>query len=310
MTIILEINNGALAGAESFEHLITEQINPETRDIDRMSTEDIAAAINRQDAGVHEAVAKEIPRIAMAVDMIAASLRQGGRLFYIGAGTSGRLGVLDASECPPTYGVDPGLVTGIIAGGDTALRNSVEGVEDDREAGMADIGASGAAKNDVVVGLTASGRAPYVLGALARAKELGCGTVGVCCCENTRLAELADICIAPIVGPEAVMGSTRMKAGTAQKMVLNILSTAAMIKLGKVYGNLMVDVQPKNHKLYDRAERITMLATGCDRETARANLDRTSYHAKSAIVMILTGCSREEALERLERNGGFVRECL
>lgn len=295
---------------EDFSAIATEQRNEETVNIDCLSALEIVNAINRQDAGIHLAVQKEAARIAQAIDMITDSFRRGGRLFYIGAGTSGRLGVLDASECPPTFGVDPSMVVGIIAGGDHALRSAVEGVEDDYGAGVREIAAHQIGEKDTIVGITASGRAPYVLGALTAAGAAGCQTVGLCSSADSRLAQVSGVCITVEVGPEVILGSTRMKSGTAQKMVLNMLSTGAMIQTGKVYGNLMVDMQPKNTKLVDRAIRIVEMAAGCGRETAVNVLEQTDYHTKPAIVMILTGCSKEEALKKLENHGGFVRKCL
>lgn len=295
---------------EDFSAIATEQRNEETVNIDCLSALEIVNAINRQDAGIHLAVQKEAARIAQAIDMITDSFRRGGRLFYIGAGTSGRLGVLDASECPPTFGVDPSMVVGIIAGGDHALRSAVEGVEDDYGAGVREIAAHQIGEKDTIVGITASGRAPYVIGALTAAGAAGCQTVGLCSSADSRLAQVSGVCITVEVGPEVILGSTRMKSGTAQKMVLNMLSTGAMIQTGKVYGNLMVDMQPKNTKLVDRAIRIVEMAAGCSREAAVNVLEQTDYHTKPAIVMILTGCSKEEALKKLEDHGGFVRKCL
>jgi len=238
------------------------------------------------------------------------AFQQGGRLIYVGAGTSGRLGVLDASECPPTFGVPPEMVHGIIAGGDAALRQSAEDAEDRIEAGRNDIIAAGVTAQDVVVGIAASGRTPYVAGALACAREIGATTIALVCNPETSLAELADVVIAPVVGPEVLLGSTRMKAGTAQKLVLNMLSTTAMIRIGKVYSNLMVDLQASNEKLWDRGERIVQMATGCTDEEAAKAFREANGKAKTAIVMLLARCDATRAEELLHRAGGFVRRAL
>jgi len=290
--------------------LVTEERNPGTLDIDMVETVEMLKKINNEDKKVPPAVEKEIPSIAKAIDAIAERLRGDGRLFYIGAGTSGRIGVLDASECPPTYGVDPEMVQGIIAGGDTAIRKSTEGVEDDACQGRADLLNKKLITKDVVVGLAASGRTPYVLGAMEYARSIGVLTVGICCTPENLMKSYADIMIVPVVGPEVITGSTRMKAGTAQKLVLNMISTGVMIKLGKVYSNLMVDVRATNQKLVQRARRIVKQATGAGEDITDRVLKETGFNVKLAIVMILTGLPRDEADRLLEKNKGHVRETL
>ncbi|HEX6971696.1 MAG TPA: N-acetylmuramic acid 6-phosphate etherase [Limnochordia bacterium] len=294
---------------ERFERLTTEARSA-YHDLDARSTVAILEAINAEDQRVPAAVGREIPHIAAAVDAIADRMARGGRLIYVGAGTSGRLGVLDASECPPTFSVSPELVQGVIAGGPPALTTSIEGAEDDPDAGARDLEARGVTAADAVVGVAASGRTPYVLGAIRWARQAGALTVGLACNAHSELAREVEIMICPIVGPEVLSGSTRMKAGTAQKLVLNMISTTVMIRLGKVYSNLMVDIDPKNEKLIDRAQRIVRLATGCSREEARAALSATGWRPKVAIVMLLTKRSAAEAEKLLARAGGFVREAL
>ena len=289
---------------------ITEAQNPRTGDIDRLSSLEIVALINDEDALVAPAVRKELPQIAQAVDVVVERLQRGGRLFYFGAGTSGRLGVLDASEMPPTYGVPRALVQGFIAGGDAALRRSVEGAEDDAEAGAQAVRETGVNEADTVMGIAASGSTPWVLGALTEARRHGAATIALTCNPDSALARLADVAIAPVVGPEVVAGSSRMKAGTAQKMVLHMLSTAAMVRLGKVYGNLMVDVQPTNAKLRQRARRIVAAACGVSMEEAATLLARCKGETKTAIVAGLTGATPEEARQRLARAGGRVHAAL
>lgn len=288
----------------------TERANPQTADIDTQSSLGIVTLINDQDAAVAPAVRRELVHIAQAVDVIVERLQRGGRLFYLGAGTSGRLGVLDASEMPPTFSVSPDLVQGYIAGGDAALRRSIEGAEDDMAAGAHTVQGAGVTEADVVVGIAASGTTPWVLGAIAEARQRGAATVALTCAPDSPLACSADIAIAPVVGPEVIAGSSRMKAGTAQKMVLNMLSTATMIHLGKVYGNLMVDVQPTNAKLRRRAVQILQEATGADAGSARRALDATGYEVKPALVMLLAGIDADEARHRLSRAGGFVRQAI
>lgn len=293
--------------------LITEARNPATAHLDELSTLQMLQLINSEDAKVAEAVRHELPSIAQAVDEIAARFLKGGRLFYIGAGTSGRLGVLDASECPPTFSVPAELVQGLIAGGDSALRLSSEHSEDSPEGGAHDLGHAGLAHDqrpDVVVGVAASGRTPYVLGALAYAKSKGCLTIGLSCVPSSELALAADIAITPVVGPEAITGSTRMKAGTATKLVLNMLSTGVMVRTGAIYGNLMVNVRPTNAKLVDRAQRIIAEATGCTPDEA-ANLLRASGNdVKTAIVMGSLHLSRTDAESALYRANGILAHVL
>ena len=290
--------------------LPTEQRNPATTDIDTLSTLEMARVLNEQDATVAPAVARALPNIAESIDVIVDRIRQGGRLVYIGAGTSGRLGVLDASECPPTYNTPPELVVGLIAGGDHALRHPVENIEDRPEEGAAALRDINLTAKDVVVGIASSGRTPFVVGALAYAKELGAATISLANVENAVIAREADIAIAAVTGPEPVTGSTRMKAGTAQKMVLNMLSTGTMIRLGKTYGNLMVDVQPSNSKLRDRAIRIVTEATGLDRDAAVTRLQEAEGDVKTAIVMELMGISAAEARGRLDASDGVVRVAM
>jgi N-acetylmuramic acid 6-phosphate etherase len=278
--------------------------------LDVMSTLELLSVINREDEAVPRAVREELPHIAAAVEAITARLAAGGRLFYCGAGTSGRLGVLDAAECPPTFGVAPDLVQGVIAGGDIALRISVEGAEDDQEAGAHDLAERGCGAGDAVVAIAASGRTPYCLGALRYARRVGAVAIALVCNRETEMAAQADIVIAPVVGPEVLTGSTRMKAGTAQKMVLNMLSTATMIKLGKVYSNLMVDLTPANEKLQDRARRIVSLATGVNAAQAAAALAACDGNVKQAIVVLLTGCTPAESRALLAEARGFVREAI
>lgn len=295
---------------EDLAGLVTEMVNEETKNIDRCSTLEMVEQINRQDAQVAGAVAAEKERIAQAVDLISGCLGRGGRLIYLGAGTSGRLGVLDASECPPTFGVEPELVQGHIAGGDIALRVPVEGCEDDEEEGIRLIDRLETGENDAVVGITASGRTPFVLAALGRARERGSVPIGLCTNAHSRLEEVCAVTIAPLVGPEAISGSTRMKSGTAQKMVLNMLSTCAMVKLGKVYGNLMVDLRASNHKLVDRAQRLIIHATGVDRDRAKALLEEAGGHVKLAILLEKSGLEAAKAKALLDRHGGHLAQAI
>ena len=290
--------------------IATEQRNPNTMNIDSLSTHEMIRLINREDHRVAEAVSQVTEEIAKAVDVIADRLSKGGRLIYCGAGTSGRLGILDAVECPPTYSTEPEMVQGLIAGGYPAIFKAVEGAEDSKELGVEDMKGIRFAAGDVLVGVAASGRTPYVLGCMEYAKELGAVTVAVTCCPGSVLDTYADIGIAPAPGPEVVTGSTRMKSGTAQKMVLNMLSTGAMIKLGKVYGNLMVDVKPSNEKLIRRCVTIVCAATECDEATATAALEQCEYRPKIAIVMVLMGVGAEEAKALLTRGGGRIAKVL
>jgi N-acetylmuramic acid 6-phosphate etherase len=299
-----EISTAALAA------LSTEQRNPASATIDAVSTREMVAIINREDAKVAAAVEIELDAIARAIDVIVERIRRGGRLIYFGAGTSGRLGVLDASECPPTYSTDPSLVVGLIAGGDYALRHSIEGAEDSETQGAADLRSINLKENDTVVGIAASGRTPYVLGAIAYARKSGAATIGVANSHNSKLSHEVDIAITILPGPEVVTGSTRMKAGTAQKMVLNMLSTGTMIKLGKTYGNLMVDVKPSNAKLQTRAVWIVQEATGLAEREAADLLARSNSEIKTAIVMALAGVDSSEARRRLDRHEGVVAKAL
>ena len=290
--------------------IATEQRNPNTMNIDRLSTLDMVKLINQEDHRVAEAVAEVTDKIAEAIDVIADRLSKGGRLIYCGAGTSGRLGILDAVECPPTYSTEPEMVQALMAGGYPAIFKAVEGAEDSKELGVQDMKNINFAAGDVLVGIAASGRTPYVLGCMEYAKELGAPTVSVTCCPGSVLDNFADIGIAPCPGPEVITGSTRMKSGTAQKMVLNMLSTGTMIKLGKVYGNLMVDVKPSNEKLVRRCVTIVCAATECDDATATAALEACGYRPKTAIVMILCGVGAEEAKEMLAQADGRVAKVL
>lgn len=289
---------------------VTEARNPATECIDIVSTLEMVRLINAEDSTAPAAVAAELEHIAAAIDAIAARMAQGGRLIYAGAGTSGRLAVLDAAECPPTFGVAPEQVLALIAGGERAIRHAVEGAEDDREAGARDVAAQQTTALDSVVGVAASGRTPYVLGGMAEARRRGCLVVSLACHHPSPMAELADIWIAPITGPEALAGSTRLKAGTAQKLVLNMLSTGVMVRLGKTFGNLMVDVQASNAKLRDRARRIVELACDLSPEAAETVLAACDHEVKTAIVAQLAGLSPEEARQRLARAHGVVRAAL
>jgi len=292
------------------EHLLTEQPNPASQDIDAQPVEQILRIMNDEDHKVAPAVAAEIPNIARAVDAVVAALQAGGRLFYIGAGTSGRLGVLDAAECPPTFNVAPELVQAVIAGGESALARATEASEDDPEAGVHDLEERGFCASDVLVGISASGRTPYVLGAVRHARSLGAVTIGISCTPGSELAQLTDIAITPLPGPEIIAGSTRLKAGTATKLVLNMISTAAMIRLGHVYGNLMVNVQPKNSKLLDRARRIITAACGVDYQRAARLLEEAGGQVKVAILMAKLGVNRTTAEAHLRAAGGRVSEAL
>lgn len=295
---------------EKLSALLTEQRNPSTSGIDRVSTLEMLRILNEEDKKVALAVEAALPQVALALDAIVARMRAGGRLFYTGAGTSGRLGVLDASECPPTYNVPPELVQGFIAGGDGALRKAVEGAEDSPELGASEMMARGFTGADVLCGIAASGRTPYVMGALEKARSLGALTVTVACTPGARISGLADFPIEVLTGPEPITGSTRMKAGTATKLVLNMLSTGAMVRLGYVYGNLMVNVQPTNEKLVDRAARIIMEAAGVEREAAEAALEASGRVVRTAIVMARLKVSRSEAEARLAKAGNRVADAI
>ena len=294
----------------ALDPLATEGINPASAGIDTLNPLEIAQLMNQADAGVAAAVARQLPQIADAIAAIAARLAAGGRLIYLGAGTSGRLGVLDAAECPPTFSTPPGLVVGWIAGGPGALTNSIEGAEDDPERGRADARHVQLGSGDALVGIAASGRTPYVRGALQYAQEVGALTVALACNADPVIGQYADITIAVETGPEVISGSTRLKAGTAQKMVLNMLSTGTMVLLGKTYGNLMVDVQPTNAKLRRRAVRIVETATGLATPDAARLLAACGDETKTAIVAALSGVPPEEARVRLARAGGVVRRAL
>ncbi len=292
------------------EHLLTEQRNPASERIDALPTEEMLRVINNEDRKVAEAVGREIPNIARAIDATVARMEKGGRLFYIGAGTSGRLGVLDASECSPTFNVPPELVQGIIAGGERALSRATEASEDDAALGARDIMERGFTSADALVGIAASGRTPYVLGAVAKARELGALTIGISCTPNSELSRAVEIAIEPVPGPEIIAGSTRLKAGTATKLVLNMLSTGTMIRLGYVYGNLMVNVQPTNVKLRDRACRVVAAAAGIGPQDAARVLDEANGTVKLAIVMARLGIGRDDAERRLAVAGGRVSKAL
>jgi N-acetylmuramic acid 6-phosphate etherase len=290
--------------------LLTEQVNPASEGIDALPTPGILEIINAEDRQVADAVGREIPAIGRAVDAIVDAIRNGGRLFYIGAGTSGRLGVLDAAECPPTFSADAELVQGIMAGGERALAHATETTEDDPAIGARDLRERGFTARDVLVGIAASGRTPYVLGAVAEARRLGAVTAGISCTPDSELARAVHIAITPLSGPEIVAGSTRMKAGTATKLVLNMLSTATFIRLGYVYGNLMVNMQPKNSKLRDRARRIIAQATGITYDAAGDLLTAAGDNVAPAIVMAKTGVNREAAEHRLAAAKGRISEAL
>ncbi|GAA1528492.1 N-acetylmuramic acid 6-phosphate etherase [Agromyces terreus] len=290
--------------------LSTEGVNDAHAEFDLMPAEAQVGAMLEESTAAVAAVAEVMPQIAVAVDAIVARLRAGGRLVYLGAGTAGRMGVLDASEIPPTFGTDPALVVGVIAGGDTALRSAVENAEDDAEQGAADLAAIGPTAADALVGISASGRTPYVVGAIEHARRVGAFTVGLACNRDSEIGRAADLAIETVVGPEIVAGSTRLKGGTAQKLVLNAISTIAMVRLGKVHGNLMVDVQATNAKLRARAERIVMQATGADASAASAALESVGGSVKAAILVTLTGVGPEVALARLAAEDGVLRDAL
>jgi len=295
---------------KTLETMLSEQRNPNTLHIDALSSLEVVTLLNHEDKQVPFAVEKNLPQIAQAVERIVAAFQSGGRLVYMGAGTSGRLGVLDASECPPTFGVPSSMVVGLIAGGETALRNAVEGAEDNREAGEQDLRHIHFSRKDVLVGIAASGRTPYVIGGLQYAKQLGATTVSLVSNPNAIMSEIADIAITTAVGPEALTGSSRLKSGTAQKMVLNMLTTAAMIRLGKCYQNLMVDVQATNQKLKARAIRIVMQATECDQPMAEQTLFTTHGNAKLAIMMLLSGLDKDQAEAVLAQKKGRLQDAL
>lgn len=290
--------------------MMTETRNPDTMTLDQMSALELVTVMNREDHKVPEAIASALPQIASTVEVVEQAFRKGGRLFYLGAGTSGRLGVLDASECPPTFGVDSGMVVGLIAGGDRALRFPIEGAEDDRSLGKQDLMDHNLVPSDVVIGIAASGRTPYVLGALDYAHSIGCKTAAIACNLHSAIGQAADIAIEVSVGPEVLTGSTRLKAGSAQKMILNMITTGAMVRTGKAYQNLMVDVVQSNEKLRTRAENIVMAATDVSREQARRTIDEANGKVKLAITMILTGKDAASAQALLDQSGGSVHNAL
>ena len=295
---------------QTLSTLITEQRNPNSMYVDSLSALEIVQLMNKEDKQVPLAIEKCLPQIAQAVECIVAAFQQGGRLVYIGAGTSGRLGVLDASECPPTFGVSPEMVKGIIAGGERALRHPIEGAEDSKTHAVVDLQTIQFSSKDVLVGIAASGRTPYVIGALEYAKSLGSVTVSIASNPNSAMANIVDIAIDTVVGPEVLTGSSRLKSGTAQKLVLNMLTTASMILMGKCYQNLMVDVQASNEKLKARAIRIVMQATDCDKTLAEETLKLADQNAKLAIMMILSGLDRAQAEALLEKHQGKLQLAL
>ncbi len=305
-----------MAESELFKHitsLSTEQNNPASSDIDVASTQEIVEIINSQDKLVAEAVEHELNNITTAVDGIVERFKRGGRLFYFGAGTSGRLGVLDASECPPTFGSEPSLVQGRIAGGEKAMFVAQEGAEDNPQIGAEEVVLSGLKENDICCGIAASGRTPYVLGAIQKAREIGCFTILVTTVGHSAIQEMGigvDVVISPNVGPEVVAGSTRMKSGTAQKMVLNMLTTAAMVRMGKTYGNVMVDLKQTNAKLKERSKKIIMTICEVDYDTAAQLLEDSGHHVKTAIVMSLLNCSKDIATTKLSQTDGFIKKAV
>lgn len=294
----------------TLDNLLTEARNPQTMELDSMTPLEIVTAMNREDARVPESIRPQLPNIARCVAWATEAIRSGGRLIYMGAGTSGRLGVLDAVECPPTFGVSPDVVVGLIAGGEGAFVKAVEGAEDSRELGKADLEAIGLTQKDLVVGIAASGRTPYVLGGLAYANSLGCKTAAISCNPGSAVGKEARLAIEVAPGPECLTGSTRLKAGTAQKLILNMISTATMVGCGKAYSNLMVDVMQTNEKLVVRAQNIVMEATGVSRDSAKEAIAQAGGSCKLAVTMILADCTVEEAKERLERCGGSVRQAI
>lgn len=297
-------------GGINLTALTTEKRNPHTMNLDEMKPGEIIGIMNREDRQAVEAVERVLPQVEKVISCTVASLKEGGRIIYIGAGTSGRLGVLDAVECPPTFGVSDQVVTGVIAGGSEAFLKAVEGAEDDREAGAADLQSLKLAERDTVIGLTASGRTPYVIGALAYAKTMKCRTAAISCNLNAEVSKFADIAIEVETGPEILSGSTRLKAGTAEKLILNMISTVSMIETGKVYKNLMVDVRQTNEKLMVRAENIVMQAVDCRREDAKNALAEADGEAKTAVLKLLLGVDAKTAREMLEQSGGRIRAVM
>ena len=294
----------------NLKNMSTETRNQNTMNLDIMTPLEVVTVMNQEDAKVPEAIKPALPNIAQCVTWAISSIENGGRIIYMGAGTSGRLGVLDAVECPPTFGVAPEVVVGLIAGGEKAFVKAVEGAEDSRELGRQDLVDINLEERDIVIGIAASGRTPYVLGGLAYAREVGCHTVGISCNPGSAVGAAAELAIEVVPGPECLTGSTRLKSGTCQKLILNMISTATMVGCGKAYQNLMVDVMQTNEKLVVRAQNIVMEATGCDRETAAEKIGIAGGNAKTAITMILADCGLEEAKTRLEKAKGHVREAI
>ena len=294
----------------NLKNMSTETRNQNTMNLDIMTPLEVVTVMNQEDARVPEAIKPALPNIAQCVTWAIESIEAGGRIIYMGAGTSGRLGVLDAVECPPTFGVAPEVVVGLIAGGEKAFVKAVEGAEDSRELGRQDLVDINLEKRDIVIGIAASGRTPYVLGGLAYAQEVGCHTVGISCNPGSAVGAAAELAIEVVPGPECLTGSTRLKSGTCQKLILNMISTATMVGCGKAYQNLMVDVMQTNEKLVVRAQNIVMEATGCDRETAKEKIGLAGGNAKTAITMILADCDAEEAKARLAKAKGHVREAI
>lgn len=290
--------------------LSTEARNPDSMNLDVMSPLEIVTLMNHEDARAVASVTEVLPQVATAIEWATEALRSGGRIVYMGAGTSGRLGVLDAVECPPTFGVSPDMVVGLIAGGEGAFIKAVEGAEDSVQLGEDDLRAINVSERDVVIGLAASGRTPYVIGGLTYARNLGCKTVAIACNRGSQVGQTAELAIEPVPGPEVLTGSTRLKAGTVQKLILNMISTGSMVQVGKVYQNLMVDVQQTNEKLVTRAQNIVMAATECTRDEAIAALERAEGHVKTAVVMIMAGLDAAGAVQALEATSGHAREAI
>lgn len=294
----------------NLEKLTTERRNANTLELDTMSLSEQLTAMNAEDKKVAAVIGEILPEIEAVIKKVIESFNKGGRLFYMGAGTSGRLGVLDAAECVPTFGVSAEMVVGIIAGGESAMTNAIEGAEDDQALGSTDLEAHQLTEKDTVIGIAASGRTPYVIGALDYARKIGANTAALSCNTNAEISRHADYKIEADCGPEFLTGSTRLKSGTAQKLILNMISTLAMVGIGKVYNNLMVDLKPTNEKLIERSKRIIMQATDCDYETASDTFEKSEQQVKTAIVMILTNSSKEEAVKKLEESKGFVKNAI
>ena len=294
----------------NLERIATETRNPATMGLDKMTPLELITEMNREDAGVPAAITPQLPQIAKCIEWTTESVEAGGRIIYMGAGTSGRLGVLDAVECPPTFGVSPDMVVGLIAGGERAFVKAVEGAEDSRDLGRQDLEMIRLSSRDTVIGIAASGRTPYVLGGLQYASSIGCHTAAIACSRDSEVGKMAELAIEVTPGPEVLTGSTRLKAGTCQKLILNMISTATMVQCGKAYENLMVDLMQTNDKLVVRAQNIVMEATGVDRETAKEKIAEAQGSCKLAVTMILADCSREEAAERLAQSGGHVRMAI